>query len=224
MIAILVWTIGLMGSVMLLVVMASMNAYVPHLLLAAFVAILVAVAAYRKNQLELSRGRLSPSKLASINAMYMTILWAWGGIAIGATYLMLPELHEYKWWRKEWWQFVLGFEGAALMSGIFAYLLSKDRDESAITGEETTLTRMSSKDRDESAITGEETTLTRMSRYLAIGQLIAVIATMIGLIYEGKMDFGWVDWSANNIFFCGAAGLAILSWIALSTQKALASE
>ena len=204
MIAMMIWAIGLMGSVVLLVVMASMNAYVPHLLLAALVAILVAVAAYRKNQLELSRGHLSPSKLASINAMYMTILWAWGGIAIGATYLMLPELHEYKWWRKEWWQFVLGFEGAAVMSGVFAYLLYRDKDDSAITG--------------------EETTLTRTSRYLAMGQLFAVIATMIGLIYEGKMDFGWIDWSANNIFFCGAAGLAILSWIALSTQKALASE
>ena len=201
MIAIIIWAIALMGSIMLLVVMASINAYVPHLILVALVALLVAVAAYRKNQLELARGTLGPSKLASINAMYMTVLWAWGGIAIGATYLMLPELHEHNWWRKEWWQFVLGFEGAAVMSGVFAYLLNNENNE-----------------------TSGETSLTRTSRYLAIGQLVAVVATMIGLIYEGKMDLGWIDWPANNIFFCGAAGLAILSVIALSTQKAMAKE
>ena len=197
--ALMVWAIGLMGSVALLVVLASINSHVPHLAVAALVALLVAYAAYRKNRLELSRRRLSPSKLASVNAIYMSLLWAWGGVTIAATYLMLPELQEHNWWRSEWWQFAAGFGGAAVLSAIFAYLLNNDTSPP-----------------------GDQSTLTRSSRYLAIGQLIATLATMLGLIIDGKMDFGWIDWSANNIFFSGAAGLAILSWIALSTQKELA--
>jgi len=197
--AIMLWVFGLMGSIALLVVMAGAKSYLPHLALCLIVAVLVTIAAYRKNQLELSRRVLSPSKLASINAGYMTMLWAWGGLGIAATYLLLPELHELNWWRKEWWQFVLGFGGAAVMSGVFAYKLSNDESDK-----------------------GSETTLVRYSRYLAIGQLVGTIATMIGLIVDGKMDFGWIDWSANNFFFAGAAGLAALSWIAISTQKAMA--
>jgi len=199
--AVIIWAIGLLGSIALLVVMASIKSYVPHLLLGALVAALVSFAAYRKNQLELSRGTLSRSKLASVNTVYMTMLWAWGGVAIAATYLMLPELQELNWWRKEWWQFVLGFAGGALMSGIFAYKLNNDE-----------------------SVAGEETTLIRYSKFLAIGQLVAMIATMAGLIIDGKMDFGWVDWSANNIFFCGAAGLACLSWIALTSHNAMAKS
>jgi len=199
--ALMLWVFGLLGSIAMLVVMADSKSYVPHLVLGLLVAVLVTVAAYRKNQLELSKRVLSPSKLASINAGYMTMLWAWGGLAIAATYLLLPELHELNWWRKEWWQFVLGFGGAAIMSGVFAYKLNNDVSDA-----------------------GAETTLSRYSRYLAIGQLIGTVATMIGLIVDGKMDFGWVDWSANNIFFAGAAGLAALSWIAISTQKTMAKS
>ena len=196
-----IWAIGLLGSVAMLVVMASIKSYVPHLVLGALVAALVSVAAYRKNKLEMSRGVLSRSKLASVNAVYMTMIWAWGGVAIAATYLLLPELHELNWWRKEWWQFVLGFAGGAVISGIFAYKLNNDE-----------------------SVAGEETTLSRYSKFMAIGQLVAMIATMVGLIIDGKMDFGWVDWSANNIFFCGAAGLACVSWIALSSQNAMAKS
>ena len=198
MVALIVWTIGLLASVPVLVILASMNSYVAHLVFALAVVAVVALAAYRKNRLELARRILSPSGLASINATYMTLIWAWGGISIAAIYLLSPELHELNWWRKEWWQFVLGFGAAAVTSAIFAYMLYGDQSEY-----------------------GDETRLTRWSRYFAIIQLIAMVGTMLGLIIDGKMDFGWIDWSANNIFFSGAAGLAVVSWIALRTQKQL---
>ncbi len=191
------WLIGLLASVALLVFLTEANSYVPHLLVSALVVATIAVAAFRRNKLELSQARLSRSKLASINAVYMTLIWSWGAVALAATYLFLPELQQLNWWRKEWWQFVAGFGGAGILSAIFAYALNADKSPD-----------------------DKETTLTKWARYLAIAQLIAMVATMLGLVIDGKMDFGWVDWSANNIFFCGAAGLALVSWIALSSQKA----
>ena len=198
MLAIIGWIIGLSASVAALVMLAEANSHLLHLLLSGTIAALIAFAAYRTNSCELSTKRLSRSKLASINAVYMTLIWGWGAVALAATYLAIPELQNHNWWRKEWWQFVGVFGGAAVLSAIFAYVLNNDQSPD-----------------------GTESTLAKWARYLAIAQLVAMIATMLGLIIDGKMDFGWIDWSANNIFFTGAAGLALLSWIALRTQKAL---
>jgi len=192
------WIIGLSASVVALVMLTDANSHLLHLLLSGLVVAVVSFAAYRTNRHELSQNRLGRSKLASINAVYMTLIWGWGAVALAATYLALPELQSHNWWRKEWWQFVAVFGGATVLSAIFAYILNRDESPD-----------------------GSESTLAKSARYLAIAQLVAMIGTMLGLIIDGKMDFGWIDWSANNIFFTGAAGLAVLSLIALATQKNL---
>ena len=63
----------------------------------------------------------------------------------------------------------------------------------------------------------------RIARYLAIVQLAGMVITMLGLIIDGKMvrflTPRFTDWTANNIFFFGALGIAVISAYALQHNK-----
>jgi hypothetical protein len=70
-------------------------------------------------------------------------------------------------------------------------------------------------------------------------QLVGAVAAMAGLILDGKLPFlpglpslieghyrvGAKDWAANDVFFFGAAALAIISAVALrSYNRALGTD
>lgn len=132
--------------------------------------------------------------LAAINARYMGLIWAWGTVALIAMYGLLLE------W-KEWWQFAIAFGAAAVLCLAFSNLLaSGERDK----------------------VKGEK--VLRISRILAIVQLVGMLVVMLGLLIDGKMDFGERDWAANNVFFLGAAALAVISYVSLRNYNRILAK
>lgn len=167
-------------------------AYV-HAAIAAATALLVAGTALHQCRRLLEKGA-SASEVASNNAWYMGLIWSWGGLALIATYGTGVLI-----W-KEWWHFVLAFAVAAGLSLYFAGELKRD----AQAGK-------------------EDETMLRLARYLAIVQLAGMGITMLGLIIDGKMVRflipRFTDWAANNVFFFGALGIALISAYALRNNK-----
>src|SRR5690606_37967155 len=136
----------------------------------------------------------SAAEIASSNAWYMGVIWSWGTLALIATY----GTGILVW--NEWWHFMLAFAVAAGLSLYFANALKKD------------------------ALAGKEyQSMLRMARYLAIVQLVGMVVTMLGLVIDCKMTrfltLRFTDWAANNVFFFGALGIAVISAYALRHNK-----
>ncbi|HEX7074095.1 MAG TPA: hypothetical protein VF226_08655 [Hyphomicrobiaceae bacterium] len=167
-------------------------AYV-HAAIAAATALLVAGIAVRQCRTLLAKAA-SASEIASSNAWYMGLIWGWGMLAL----IVIYGTGVLVW--KEWWHFVLAFGLAAALSLYFARVLKND----ALAGK-------------------EDETMLRIARYLAIVQLAGMVITMLGLIIDGKMvrflTPRFTDWAANNIFFFGALGIAVISAYALQHNK-----
>lgn len=185
-------------SLVVLVLTASMRAadvqwaYV-HMAVAAATALFVAFVGIRQCRALLDKGA-SASAVASSNAFYMGIVWAWGALALVATYATGVLI-----W-KEWWQFLIGFAAAAILSFYFSSALKRN----AMAGRE------------------DETLLSR-SRIVAKVQLVAMVITMLGLLIDGKMwrflVVRYTDWAANDVFFFGAMAIALISGYALKANK-----
>jgi hypothetical protein len=185
-------------SLVLLVIAADARAedvrmaYV-HAAIAAATALIVAGFAVRQCRSLLAK-TASASEVASSNAWYMGVIWGWGMLALVATY----GTGVLVW--NEWWHFVLAFAVAAVLSLYFANALKKD----ALAGK-------------------EDETMLKLARYLAIVQLTGMVITMLGLIIDGKMvrfmTLRFTDWAANNVFFFGALGIALISAYALRYNK-----
>lgn len=185
-------------SLILLVVTADARAedvrmaYV-HAAISAATALFMAGVAIRQCRALLAKAA-SASEIASSNAWYMGVIWAWGMLALVAIYGTGVLI-----W-KEWWHFVLAFAVAAGLSFYFASTLKKD----ALAGK-------------------EDETMLKLARYLAMVQLAGMVITMVGLIIDGKMvrflTLRFTDWAANNVFFFGALGIALISAYALRHNK-----
>jgi nitric oxide reductase large subunit len=70
----------------------------------------------------------------------------------------------------------------------------------------------------------EDPALLNLARILAIVQLAGMLAIMVGLLIDGKMQrFVGAkvhsDWAANNVFFFGAMALALISWMAIKANR-----
>ena len=173
---------------------ASVYMPIAHMMLAAALALLIAISSYRDNEKAVSEGR-SVWSVAQLNARYMALVWGWGALALIATYTSVLI------W-KEWWQFFAASLAFAALCLIFSYLLGKDKENGDVNS-----------------------TMLSLSRKLAIAQLAGMIVAMIGLLIDGKMirylTPRYTDWPANNIFFFGALALALISLIALRSQKRL---
>src|SRR5690349_4073716 len=108
------------------------------------------------------------SKIESVTARYMGLIWIWGAGALVLVYTLVLK------WR-EWPLFSAFFAGAGLLCFAFAALLAKD----AANGK-------------------DDPTLLRLGRYMAIGQLAGMIVTMIGLAIDPDKEFlvtSDVDWA-----------------------------
>jgi len=130
----------------------------------------------------------APSKVESVTSRYMGFIWLWGAAALVLVYTLVLT------WR-EWTHFSAAFAGAGLLCVGFSALLAKD----AARGH-------------------DDATLLRLGRYLGIGQLAGMIATMLGLWIDPDKEFLEVaesDWAGNGIFLFGALALAIVSAHAL---------
>ncbi len=143
----------------------------------------------------------SRSAVGASKAREMGIVWSWATLAILATYASGPA----SW--KEWWHFLIPFAAVSVL----CLWVARGLDRDAARGVD-----------DEGML--------KLSRYLAIGQLVGMVITMVGLIVDGKMARfiaprkGWEDWPANHYFFFGALALAILSFHAIRAQSQAATS
>jgi hypothetical protein len=182
------WTWIAASAIGLLAIILSGAAERPglHLALAALVCLGFVVLAIWDFQRLLANSANLPA-LASATARDMGFVWAWAALGMLFTYVFILSWHE-------WWQYVLAAGVVAALCFFFSASMSRDAET----------------DR-------EDETMLKLARYLTIGQLVGMLITMIGLIVDDKMprDPQQPDWAANNIFFFGAAALALISANAL---------
>lgn len=158
---------------------------------AAFPTLLLALAAISKRR-GLVRSAAAPSRIESVTARYMGLVWLWGAAALVLVYVLVLS------WR-EWPHFSAAFAGAGVLCLGFSALLAKD----AARGH-------------------DDATLLRLGRYLGIGQLAGMIVTLTGLAIDPDKEFlhtGDADWAGNGIFLFGALALAVISAHALIDAK-----
>ncbi|MEZ5925422.1 MAG: hypothetical protein R3D57_13660 [Hyphomicrobiaceae bacterium] len=203
----IVWTMALVIGMSVQAIASAMPSVELHALISAMICLVIAVLAVRENEAA-PRSDADVYALSATNARYMGIVWAWGAVTLTLTYALV--LH----W-PEWWHFVLPFSAAAVLCLCFANLLTKGIEKS----------------------TAER--ILKISRFLAIVQLVGAVAAMVGLFIDGKLPFltgmpslieghyrlGAKDWAANDVFFFGAAALAVISAVALrSYNRALNTD
>jgi hypothetical protein len=125
--------------------------------------------------------------LAADTARSMALVWAWAAFS-----LLFIYVFALSW--IEWWQYFLGAGAIAGLCLFFAAMLARD-----------------------AAAGREDQAMLKLARYLTIGQLVGMVAAMVGLVLDDKMPRSpdKPDWAASAIFFFGAASLAIISLNAL---------
>lgn len=190
----IIWVLGIGFSAAALVLTAAMKHFYLHMAVAGLISILVALASIHETR-SASRGPAMPGDGIDIAMRHMGLVWCWGAVSLLVTYAF-----DVLSWR-EWWQFFIAFFVLAGLSLFLSATLRKDND-----------TNM-----------GDETMI-KIARSFSIFILVAMVATMIGLLVDGKMwrfttvaglRRGSQDWAANNIFFFGALALAAISWNAI---------
>lgn len=131
----------------------------------------------------------SPSTVSGSSAQHFGLIWAWGALTLFITYsFFIPP------WR-EWGIFSASFALLAGISFAFSAIMKIDSQKGV-----------------------QDKTLLKLGRLLTWIQLVGSIAAMAGLSIDPQKFFFNIDkrdWAANNIFFFGAFGLAILSSAAL---------
>ncbi len=184
-----VWTLSIGFSVALLIVTAASRgldvsyAYM-HMAISAIMVTVITISALTSARREAEQG-LGPIKISAGLAKHMGLVWAWGALALAATY----ATGIVSW--KEWPGFLSAFTCLAGLSLFMANRLSDGENAE---------------------------TWFKVSRWMALGQMIGMIVVVLGLLQQGKMTrfletqpLGWQDWAANNYFFFGAIGLAVIS-------------
>ncbi|MFV0296346.1 MAG: hypothetical protein ACK5JT_09545 [Hyphomicrobiaceae bacterium] len=191
----IIWSLGIGISVAILVVTAAIKHYYIHMLVAAMISILLALAAFAEER-SATRDADRKAATASIGLRYMGIVWGWGALGLLVTYAF-----DILAWR-EWWQFFLIFFVLAGLSLFLAATMQKDADANRT-----------------------DAVMFDVVRGFSIFIFVAMLITMAGLLIDGKMwrftteagqRYGSQDWAANNIFFFGALALAAISLNTLS--------
>jgi cytosine/uracil/thiamine/allantoin permease len=187
------WMLGIGASVALLVLSAAARQPHLHMVVAAGVALLFALAAIAENR-RLRAATGSEALVASSTARYMGLVLIWGSLGLFVTY----GFSVLKW--KEWWHFFLALIAAAGLCLFFAATLKKDAEAGK-----------------------DDPTMKTLGRYLAMIMTGGMFVTMIGLLADGKMtrymDPRHTDWAAQNIFFFGAVALAAIGVNALVASR-----
>jgi hypothetical protein len=158
---------------------------------AGFVNLLLAAVAINERR-SLIRSGAAPSRVESVTARYIGLIWLWGAAALVFVYVLVLS------WR-EWPHFAAAFAGAGVLALGFSALLAKD-----------------------AAAGRDDATMLRLGRYLAIGQLVGMLVTLAGLAIDPDKEILYpvdADWAGNGIFVFGALALAIVSAHALIDGK-----
>jgi hypothetical protein len=182
------WVFGLTVAVCATILTAAVKQPSLHIAACGIVALAIVVMAVWDHQ-RLINGGAPTSAIASSTARYLSLVWAWGAIAVFITYVAILE----KPW-PEWWQFFLGFSFAAVASVAFAAMLDRDR-----------------------AVGRADPAIVKAGRILVQVQTIGMAVGIISLFIDNKFprDMHHPDWAGCNILFFGALAIAAISLDAL---------
>lgn len=196
-----VWIMALAISISVHAITAAMPAVELHALISAMITLVIAVLAVRENERALMVG-VDAFQLASTNAHYMAIVWAWAGLTITLTYASVMH------W-PDWWHYAMPIGGAALLYLCFANLMVK--------GTEGTTAARGLKIARFLAIVQLVGALAVIVGSIASGKLAFASSHTVATLAR--------DWAANDIFFFGATALAVISAVAIkSYNRALGAD
>lgn len=196
-----VWILALAIAISVHAITAAMPSVELHALISAMISLVIAVLAVRENE-SATTSEHGIFELASANARYMAVVWAWAAVTVTLTYASV--LH----WA-DWWHYAMPISGAAVLYLCFANLMDK--------GTESTTAMRALK-------------LARFLAIVQLVGAVATIVGLIGtgkLAFASHVRVANLarDWAANDIFFFGATALAVISAVALkSYNRALDSE
>ncbi len=191
MLAMMIWMLAIAVSLVLLIVTAagrpgSVVMGYAHLAIAAASCVFFAAWAIKALKAA-AAGKASRSTLAAHSARYIGAVWGWAALVTFLTYGLgiMPV------WR-EWKAHALAMAAITVVClGVAAILDKSD------------------------ARAQEDETMLKLSRYLAIGQLVAMVLVMIGLTVDGHMSRflieRFTDWPAKHVMFFGAMAIAVIS-------------
>lgn len=186
----IIWMLGLGASIAALIVTAAMKLYYVHMVVAALVSILVALAAFQEAR-SVADAPQRRAMLASTGFHYVGFIWSWGALALVATYLFILQ------WR-EWWQFTIAF---MVLAGLCLFISSALRHDGEAEASDTTMLKIGY----------------GLSIFFMVAGVIVMIGLLVdGKMWRFTTTAGQrpgsQDWAANNIFFFGALAVAAVSW------------
>jgi hypothetical protein len=177
-------------------IMISAEERAGPLIVATAIAAVVWVLLAIRDRRSLAASGASPSRIAAATARYMGIVWLWGAVSLFIVYVFILTWHE-------WWQFFAAFAVVGALCLGYASLLERDANAGR-----------------------DDETMLALGRYMAIGQLIGMVVTVIGLGIDPDKEFYWPadgDWAGNIIFLFGALALLAITAHALLNDKKLDS-
>jgi hypothetical protein len=182
------WISVLAAAVVATVAAAAAKTVPLHMAVAALACLVMVFMAIREHQ-TLKTAGASVAAIARSTARYLGLVWAWAALSLAATYLLIIGTE----WA-EWWQFVIGFAFAAVLSMAFAKLL----DGGAVND------------------AGDDPII-KIGRLLVWVQLVGLVAAIVSLFVDNKFprDITHADWAGSNIFFFGALAIAVICLDAL---------
>lgn len=185
---------GLAFTISLVVMLLTAGARMPmvHLATAAVITLGIAFVAILENR-SLRESGASKMLVAAATARNMGFIYIWGAVVIAITYLSLLSWHE-------WWHWFIGFALIGTVCIFYANALNRDAEAGR-----------------------HDDTLLNIGNKLTWVQLVGMLIAMVGMMIDGKLtrfvNPKLMDWAAQNTFFAGAMGLAVISAYALWAGK-----
>lgn len=184
----IIWMTILTIGICLLILAAGAGTPIQFMAVTALISFAIAAIGLREI-IALDKQGAQVSAMSASTARYMGLVYAWGALALFATYFfILPQWHE-------WPVFCAAFAIVAAISLLFAATMSKDVERGK-----------------------DDPTLLKIGRILTIAQFAGTIVAVIGLMIDPDKQFLNPlrrDWAAQTIFLFGALALAAISATAL---------
>lgn len=188
----IVWGIAFTVSLGAMLLTAGARMPLVHLSLAALVTLGIAFVSIMENQ-KLRHEGASKAAVASATARNMGFIYIWAALVIALTYSSLLQWHE-------WWHWLIGFALVGAMCIFYSNILNRDAESGK-----------------------EDAALINVGNKATWLQLIGMIVAIVGMLVDGKLSRyvnpKMMDWAAQNTFFAGAVGLAVLSAYVLWSSR-----
>ncbi|MCB1515530.1 MAG: hypothetical protein H6876_00520 [Hyphomicrobiaceae bacterium] len=190
--SILMWGLAFTLSLVLMLVTAAAGKPMTHLAVAVLICLGIAFVGILENQ-KLRRAGAAKAEIAAATSRNMGFIYIWAATIIALTYMTLLSWHE-------WWHWFLGFALVGTACIFYSNTVSRDAAQGSV-----------------------DDTLLSIGNKLTWLQLVGVIIAIVGMLIDGKLmrylNPKLMDWAAQNTFFAGAVGLAILSAYALWASR-----